>query len=112
MASQTPRGAPGRPERVEVWVELSEPPLGSPSSSGNTAADRKARALRIAAQQERAVAALRVIGGVERGRLRVLRNAVAVELSRDRIDAARRIPGVQAVRIIRRIERDPREPRD
>ena len=112
MASQTPRGAPGGLERVEVWVELSEPPLGSPSSSGNTAAEHKARVLRIAAQHERVIAELRVIGGVERGRVRMLRNAVAVELSRDRIDAARRIPGVQAVRIIRRIEREPPEPRD
>jgi hypothetical protein len=95
---------------VDVWVDLDLPALVS--KAGAEPAEREALRARIIAQQRDVLAALKTLGAVERGRVQQLRNAIAVTLAREQIDAARRIPGVRAVRVVRHAERTPPPPRD
>jgi hypothetical protein len=90
---------------LEVWLDLSEPELAA--SSRHTACAREAHRERIVAEQNRVAAALKALGGTERGRVQLLRNSIAADLPRDQIDAARRIPGVRALRLVRHVDRQP-----
>ena len=97
-------------ERTEIWVELSEPALGSLDAGAGADAERAALSMRIIAEQDRVLAELKSLGGMERGRVRTLRNAVAVAIPRDRFNAILAIPGVRAIRIVRHVNLDPPEP--
>lgn len=82
--------------RVEVWIELSAtPPRPDASSAVRAAALRD-----IDAQQAALVAALQALGGVERGRVRLVRNAVAMDLPAHAVEAASAWPGVKGVRVV------------
>jgi hypothetical protein len=98
------------PDRVEVWLDLSEPALANVPQGDRNA--RKSQRQRIIVEQDRVASALQALGGVERGRVQLLRNSIAAELPRDQVDAARRIPGVRAVRLVRHVDRPPPSSRD
>ena len=106
-ALRTTAGGSGR---VILWVDLSEPALVTLSRNSDT--DREAQRQRILAEQHRVADALRGLGAIERGRVHMLRNSIAVDLPRDQVDAAGRIPGVRALRAVRDVERGPPRPRD
>jgi hypothetical protein len=110
LASHPARPGPARPDRVEIWLDLSEPELASLRQADPAA--RTAQRQRIVAEQDRVAAALQALGGVERGRVQLLRNSIAAELPREQVDAARRIPGVRAVRLVRHVDRQPPKPTD
>lgn len=71
----------------EWWVDLSEPPLGRRDAPPDVQA-------RLRRQQDQVMAALRSIGGVEIGRVSLVRNAIAVRLPGEALAGARRIDGV------------------
>jgi hypothetical protein len=79
---------------VEVWVDLSEP-VAAISGNPEEAAQRRQRVER---QQAAVAAELQRLGAVELARLRHTRNAIAVRIAPDRLDAVRGIPGVLRVR--------------
>lgn len=86
-----------QPRTVEVWLDLSEqvPATAADESEARRRADRVAR-------QQRAVAAeLQRLGATELARVRHARNAIAVRVDADRLDALRAIPGVRRVRPVR-----------
>lgn len=92
---------------VDVWIELSEPALSTlppGPQPGRAELDE-----RIRRQQDAVAAQLRELGGRELGRIKSLRNAVAFALPEDQLDAARRLPGVVA---LRRAQDVPRNGRD
>ena len=101
-ATRTPADAAGR---VAVWVDLDLPELASVPRGQRAEFD--ALRLQIDAQQDAVLARLRALGAIEQARVRLVRNALAVRLPAAQLDAARRIPGVRAVRPIRNIDRDP-----
>ena len=109
LSRPTPPSAPG-PARLALWVDLSEPALVTVSR--NSDIDREAQRRRIQAEQHRVGTVLRSLGAIERGRIQQLRNSIAVDLPREQVDAARRIPGVRALRTVRDIDRAPPHPRD
>lgn len=90
---------------MEVWLDLSEPELAR-LPRGNRS-EREVQRQRIIAEQDRVAAALLSLGGVERGRVQLLRNSIAADLPREQIDAASRIPGVLALRVVRHVDRQP-----
>jgi hypothetical protein len=90
---------------IEVWVDLSVPELAS--LPREQSAEREALRLRIAAQQDEVMDALRMLGAVEVARVQQLRNALAVRLPASQLAAARVLPGVRAVRVVRDVERRP-----
>ena len=91
--------------RVSVWVDLDLPALAT--LPGNKRAERGVLRSRIEAQQDAVMAHLRGLGAQEQARVRQVRNAVAVWLPTEQIEAARLIPGVRAVRAVRHVDRDP-----
>ena len=80
--------------RLEVWIELSEPA----ASNGVSATERHRIAERARRQQQQIAIELQRLGAVELARVRHPRNAIAVRISADRLDAVRAIPGVLHVR--------------
>ena len=94
-----------RAGRISVWVDLDLPALAS--LPADKRAERAALRSRIEAQQDAVMAQLRSLGAQEQARVRQVRNAVAVWLPVEQIEAARLIPGVRAVRAVRHINRDP-----
>jgi hypothetical protein len=79
---------------LEVWVDLSEPvPASAPD-----AAEAKRRAQGVARQQHQVLQALKDLGATELGRARHARNAIAVRIAAERLDAVRALPGVLRVR--------------
>jgi hypothetical protein len=90
---------------VSVWVDLDLPELASVPREQR--AEREALQLQIKAQQDTVMDRLRDLGAQEQARVQQVRNALAVRLPGAQLDAARRIPGVRALRIVRNIERDP-----
>jgi hypothetical protein len=84
---------------VEVWVDLSVPALATLPRTAR--GQRQALRQRIVHQQDAVMAQLAALGGHELGRVQQLRNAVAVRLPKAVLDEARRIPGVQRVRVVR-----------
>ncbi len=87
---------------ASYWVELSLPALSS--LRGASAAEIDAARRRITEQQDEALSQLRALGAEEQARVNVLRNALAVRMPADRLDAARRVPGVRSVRVVRHAE--------
>jgi hypothetical protein len=85
--------------RISVWVDLDVPELASLANSARV--EREALRLRIGAQQDAVMDRLRALDAQEQARVQVVRNAIAVRLPAAQIDAARRIPGVRAVHIVR-----------
>jgi len=79
---------------VEVWVDLSEPVPAELDNSTAAAAQRQ----RVDRQQHEVELALRRLGATEVSRVRHTRNAIAVRIADDRLDAVRRIDGVRQVR--------------
>jgi hypothetical protein len=88
--------------RVSVWVDLDLPPLAEVPL-----AERAALRSRILAQQAQVMRGLQALGVQELARVQQVRNAVSVRLDATQIDAARALPGVRSVRLVRDIERRP-----
>lgn len=101
-AMQSPADAAGR---VSVWVDLELPELASVPRGRRS--EREALRSQIDAQQEAVMDRLRELGATEQARVQQVRNALAVRLPVAQLDAARRIPGVRAVRIVRNVGREP-----
>ena len=101
-AVRKPADADGR---VSVWVDLELPELASVPRGRR--AEREALRSQIQAQQDAVMGRLRELGATEQARVQQVRNALAVRLPVAQLDAARRIPSVRAVRIVRNIDRDP-----
>ena len=87
---------------VSVWVDLDLPALAEVPL-----AERAALRPNILAQQAQVVLGLQALGAQEQARVQQVRNAVAVRLDASQIDAARALPGVRSVRVVRNIERPP-----
>jgi hypothetical protein len=89
----------GSPERVEVWIVLSEPALAS--LPRDASADARAELQhRIEKQQHDIMKQLAALGGVESARVQRIRNALAVQLPPAAIESAKKIPGVRSVQAI------------
>jgi hypothetical protein len=101
-AAHTPADKAGR---ASVWVDLELPELAT--LPRDQPAERAALRLRIQAQQDAVMGRLRALGATEQARVQQVRNALAVRLPVAQLDAARRIPGVRAVRIVRNLDRGP-----
>jgi hypothetical protein len=101
-ADNTPADKPGR---ISVWVDLDVPELASVPRDRR--AEREALRLQIQAQQNEVMARLRDLGAIEQARVQWVRNALAVRLPGAQLDAARHIPGVRAVRMVRHVNRGP-----
>ena len=95
--------------RLSEWVDLDLPALAT--VPGNKRAARGVLRSRIEAQQDAVMARLLGLGAQEQARVRQVRNAVAVWLPAEQIEAARLIPGVRAVRAVRHVDRDPQKQR-
>jgi hypothetical protein len=91
--------------RVSVWVDLDVPELASVPRERR--AERETLRLRIGAQQDAVMVRLRELGAIEQARVQLVRNALAVRLPGAQLDAARHIPGVRAVRMVRHVDRGP-----
>ncbi len=97
---------PGDPSAwVSVWVDLDLPELAS--LPRDQQAEREALRLRISAQQDQVMASLRALGAQEQARIQQVRNTLAVRLPATQIEAARLIPGVRALRVVRDVDRGP-----
>jgi hypothetical protein len=79
-----------------VWVELDAPALSS--LHGASKAAHEALRQRISAQQDETMLRLKQLGAVEQSRIQVLRNALAVRIPLQNIQAARRLVGVRSVK--------------
>ena len=79
---------------VEVWVDLSEPVPAASDDPANAGVHRQ----RVDRQQQQVAHELRQLGAVELARARHTRNAIAVRIAPERLDALRSIPGVLRVR--------------
>jgi hypothetical protein len=85
--------------RISVWVDLDLPELASVAAGKR--GEREALRLRIGVQQDAVMDRLRALDAQEQARVQMVRNGIAVRLPPSQIDAARQIPGVRAVRIVR-----------
>jgi hypothetical protein len=84
---------------IDIWVDLSLPALATLPRDDRTG--RSALRERIAHQQDAVMAQLSALGASELARVQQLRNALAVRLPKAVRDEARRIPGVQGLRVVR-----------
>lgn len=103
-ASTALLATPGE-EIVEVWIDLSLPPL-----SMQPAENREARAAlraRIEKQQDEVMSQLAVLGAKESARVTEVRNAIAVRIRSSALAAARTLPGVVKVRAVKHRQRTP-----
>ena len=82
------------PRCTRWWVDLSVPA----PAPGATPAERVAQLARVDALQAEVLAALQALGAVELGRVRLVRNALAVALPAARVAPARAVPGVVRLR--------------
>lgn len=87
-------------DKVNVWVQLSEPALASRASEPDA----------IQKQQHEVLAQLQALGAVELGRVRHALNALAVSIDPSKLPEVKRIPGVRSVSPVKHIERDPPAP--
>lgn len=93
--SNAPPGA-AVDRRVEIWIDLSMTP---PAAWSALTAEQRARYLHdVDAQQAALMERLKAWPIVERGRVRIARNAVAVEAPESAVEAIRRLPDVVSVR--------------
>lgn len=82
--------------RVQVWVDLAMPAMAAvalPSPSM-----RSAYRHALEGQQSTLAEQMRALGGIELARVRLVRNAIAVELPTAAVDEVRKLPGVLRVR--------------
>jgi hypothetical protein len=104
LAVQRSPAAPARPAAsgvavasrwIEVWIELDIPAVAARPALTE---DERAQHLRaIDAQQSALLEQLQHWDAVERGRVRIVRNAVVVEIPESALDDVRQLPGVTAV---------------
>ena len=87
---------------LAVWVDLNLPAVADVPP-----AERNVLRSNILAQQAQVMRGLQALGAQELARVQQVRNAVAVRLDAAQIDAARALPGVRSVRVVRDIERQP-----
>jgi hypothetical protein len=87
---------------VSVWVDLDLPALAEVPL-----AERQALRANVLAQQAQVMRDLQALGAQELARVQQVRNAVAVRIDAAQIAAAKALPGVRLVRIVRDIERQP-----
>jgi len=99
------RSAEQRAAGVDVWVDLDLPPLRTLQHAN--ASEQAQQRERIHRQQDSVMAGLRELGGVEQGRVRIVRNAVAVRLPAESLAAARQLPGVSRITPVRHLKREP-----
>jgi hypothetical protein len=90
---------------LRVWIILELPELAS--LPRDRRAERTALRLKILAQQDEVMGRLRQLGAIEQARVQQVRNALAVRLPSAQMEAARKIPGVRAVSLVRDIDRGP-----
>lgn len=95
---------PAGPAQVQVWVELAGPPIGRRPGPD---APRPAT---VDAHQDELMARMRALGAVELGRVRIVRNAIAVEIAADRVDALRALQGVRRVSPVHHVGRPAPRP--
>lgn len=79
---------------VDVWLDLSEPVPAEADDSAAASLQRQ----RVDRQQSAVALELRRLGATEIARVRHTRNAIAVRVPADRLEALRRIDGVRRVR--------------
>lgn len=95
-SAASPSATPSPRPPVQVWVDLVAAPLAAgPSASAKALTDL----------QDALMARMRRLGAVELGRVRVLRNAIAVEVDASQLDAIRALEGVRAVTPVRHADR-------
>jgi hypothetical protein len=87
---------------VSVWVDLDLPALAEVPR-----AEREALRSNILAQQMQVMRGLHALGAQELARVQQVRNAVSVRIDTAQIDAAKALPGVRSVRLVRDVERRP-----
>lgn len=96
------QGAQSGEEQLEVWVDLSEPPL---SSRGER--DQHGQREKIQTQQDQIASALRELGATELARVSIVRNALAICLPSRALDDVRRLQGVVKVRPVKHRQKTP-----
>jgi hypothetical protein len=89
-------------KQVQVWVDLTLPTLAAMhlQSEGSRASQIRA----IDSQQDDLALQLRDLGATELGRVRLVRNAIAIEVHAEQLDRIRALPGVRSVTPIRHAE--------
>lgn len=90
---------------LELWVVLTVPDLAS--LPREMTAERAALRERILAQQDQVMASLQALGAVELARVQTLRNAMAIRLRASQLPAARALPGVMSIHVVRNLDRAP-----
>lgn len=82
--------------RIEVWVDLAYPAAAAslPPAFGTS---RATHGHVVTALQDALASSLKGVGAVERGRVRLVRNALVVEVDVAMLDTIRQMPGVLAV---------------
>lgn len=103
--ASTARFATQAEEVVEVWVDLSVPPLSTQPAENREA--RAALRARIEKQQGEVMSQLEALGAKERARVIEVRNAIAVRIPSSTIAQARTLPGVVKVRAVKHRQRTP-----
>jgi hypothetical protein len=81
--------------RIEVWVDLAPPAVAMLPPAASTS--RSARTQAVKVSQDVLASNLNAIGAIERGRVRLVRNALVVDVDASMLDHIRRMPGVLAV---------------
>ncbi len=92
-------------EELEVWIDLSVPPLSTLSGANLEARD--ALRTRITKQQDEVMSHLAPLGAEELARVVQVRNAIAVRIPSSQLTQARAIPGVVKVRVVKHRKRMP-----
>lgn len=94
-ARPTASSAAGASNRVEVWIDLDIPAVAARPALSAEARTQHLGA--IDAQQSALRQQLQRWAAVERGRVRIVRNAVVVEVPESALEDIRRLPGVTGV---------------
>jgi hypothetical protein len=92
-------------ELLEVWVDLTEPPLRTAADANEAA--RAALRERVDRQQNAVMMELARLGAVEQARIVQVRNAIAVRIPSTALAQARSIPGVKKIRVVKHRKRTP-----
>jgi hypothetical protein len=104
-SASTARLATQGDEELEVWVDLSVPPLSTQPAQNHEA--RAALRARIEKQQDEVMSQLAALGAKESARVIEVRNAIAVRIRASAIAQARTLPGVVKVRAVKHRQRMP-----
>lgn len=101
--ASTSRPATRAQEELEVWVDLSVPPLSTQSAQNREA--RAALRARIERQQDEVMSQLTALGATESARVIEVRNSIAVRIPSSALTRARTLPGVIKVRAVKHRQR-------